>query len=121
MPVTDEATIVSLPASDPLEPAARENCLRILRGGAAKALGFRLTEVGKAAGVDDGNAGMGIALGDYDPAGRPSLFVTNSRGQLDAAIEKEKERVAEAKRKAAAKKASQSLGRRSTWCTRWRT
>lgn len=28
-----------------LDPAGRENCLRILRGGAAKALGLRLTEI----------------------------------------------------------------------------
>jgi len=28
-----------------VDPAGRENCLRILRGGAAKALGLRLTEI----------------------------------------------------------------------------
>ncbi|HJU48394.1 MAG TPA: CRTAC1 family protein, partial [Gaiellaceae bacterium] len=47
-------------------------------------LGFRLEERGRREAVDDANAGMGIAVGDFDVDGRPDLFVTNSRGQLHA-------------------------------------
>ena len=49
-------------------------------------LGFRLVERGAALGVDDENAGMGIAAGDWTGDGREDLFVTNSRGQLHAAF-----------------------------------
>lgn len=44
-------------------------------------LGFRLSEVGATSGVDDDNAGMGIAVGDYDDNGWPDLAVTNLAGQ----------------------------------------
>ena len=44
-------------------------------------LGFRLEEDGASAGVDDDNAGMGIASGDYDGNGLPDLAVTNMAGQ----------------------------------------
>jgi Na+-translocating ferredoxin:NAD+ oxidoreductase RnfD subunit len=57
-------------------------------GGAAadpRGLGFRLVERGRAEGLADPNAGMGIAAGDYSHDGREDLFVTNSRGQLHAA------------------------------------
>ena len=50
-------------------------------------LGFRLVERGKAKRVDDPNAGMGIAAGDYSGDGLDDLFVTNSRWQLHAAHE----------------------------------
>jgi Na+-translocating ferredoxin:NAD+ oxidoreductase RnfD subunit len=48
-------------------------------------LGFRFVEEGRAQRVDDGNAGMGVAVGDYSGDGLQDLFVTNSRGQLHAA------------------------------------
>ncbi len=48
-------------------------------------LGFRLEERGSAEGVDDANAGMGIAAADWSGDGRDDLFVTNSRNQLHAA------------------------------------
>jgi ASPIC and UnbV/FG-GAP-like repeat len=47
-------------------------------------LGFRLVEVAGPEGVDDPNAGMGIAAEDFSFDGRTDLFVTNSRGQLHA-------------------------------------
>jgi Na+-translocating ferredoxin:NAD+ oxidoreductase RnfD subunit len=49
------------------------------------ALGFRFVEKGRDEHVDDPNAGMGVAVGDYSGDGREDLFVTNSRGQLHAA------------------------------------
>ncbi|MGZ8688043.1 MAG: FG-GAP-like repeat-containing protein, partial [Gaiellaceae bacterium] len=48
-------------------------------------LGFRLEDRGREAGVADPNAGMGIAVADYDLDGRADLFVTNSHRQLHAA------------------------------------
>ncbi len=44
--------------------------------------GFRFDEVGRAAGVDDDNAGMGVASGDFDGDQRPDLAVTNLGAQL---------------------------------------
>ena len=52
---------------------------------ASGALGFRFVEEGRKQHVDDPNAGMGIAVGDYSGDGLQDLFVTNSRGQLHAA------------------------------------
>ena len=49
------------------------------------ALGFRFEEIAEREGVDDPNAGMGIAAADYSLDGRTDLFVTNSRRQLHAA------------------------------------
>ncbi len=57
-------------------------------GGAAAdpaRLGFRFEDRGREAGVADPNAGMGIAVADYDLDGRADLFVTNSHRQLHAA------------------------------------
>jgi Na+-translocating ferredoxin:NAD+ oxidoreductase RnfD subunit len=56
-------------------------------GGAAvdpAGLGFRFQDASRSEGVDDPNAGMGIAVGDFSLDGRPDLVVTNSRGQLHA-------------------------------------
>ena len=50
-------------------------------------LGFHFVDEAKTYGVDDRNAGMGIAEGDVNGDGRPDLFVTNSRGQPHAAFE----------------------------------
>jgi len=49
-------------------------------------LGFHFVEAGKKWGVDDSKAGMGVAAQDFDGTGWPGLFVTNSRGQGDAAF-----------------------------------
>ncbi len=51
---------------------------------AKNALGFRLVEDGRKLAVDDSNAGLGVAMGDFSGDGRDDLFVTNSRGQLHA-------------------------------------
>jgi hypothetical protein len=47
-------------------------------------LGFHFVDQGASYGVDDRNAGMGVAEGDYNDDGRPDWFVTNSRGQPHA-------------------------------------
>jgi hypothetical protein len=52
-------------------------------------LGFHFVDEAKVYGVDDKNAGMGIAEGDFNGDGRPDLFITNSRGQPHAAYESE--------------------------------
>jgi hypothetical protein len=52
-------------------------------------LGFHFVDEAKAYGVDDKNAGMGVAEGDVNGDGRPDLFITNSRGQPHAAYESE--------------------------------
>jgi hypothetical protein len=47
-------------------------------------LGFRFDERAAGAGVADPNAGMGVAVADYDGNGRSDLFVSNARGQAHA-------------------------------------
>jgi hypothetical protein len=49
-------------------------------------LGFHFVERGRARGVADPSAGMGIAAQDYSGDGRPDIFVTNNRGQGHAAF-----------------------------------
>jgi Na+-translocating ferredoxin:NAD+ oxidoreductase RnfD subunit len=49
-------------------------------------LGFHFVEQGRALGVADPSAGMGIAAQDYSGDGRPDVFVTNNRGQGHAAF-----------------------------------
>jgi hypothetical protein len=44
-------------------------------------LGFRLRDVAAQEGVADPNAGMGIAVADYDGNGLSDVFVSNARGQ----------------------------------------
>jgi hypothetical protein len=58
--------------------------INVARPGAKDGLDFHFVERGKAEGVDDTNAGMGVAPGDYNGDGKPDLFVTNSRGQPHA-------------------------------------
>jgi hypothetical protein len=58
-------------------------------GGTSKdpaGLGFRFADVARREGVDNPNAGMGIAVGDFTLDGRPDLLVTNARDQLHAAF-----------------------------------
>ncbi|MHB8643572.1 MAG: FG-GAP-like repeat-containing protein [Gaiellaceae bacterium] len=47
-------------------------------------LGFHFVERGAAYGVDDANAGMGVAAADYNGDGRSDLFISNSRAQTNA-------------------------------------
>jgi len=64
---------------------ADPNQLYLNRSRPGSVLGFRLEEMARKTGVDDPNAGMGIATADFSLDGRPDLFVTNSRNQLHAA------------------------------------
>ena len=61
--------------------------INVPRAGAKNGLDFHFVERGKAEGVDDKNAGMGVAPGDYNGDGKTDLFVTNSRGQPHAVFE----------------------------------
>jgi hypothetical protein len=49
--------------------------------------GFRFVERGQESGVDDRNAGMGVAAADASGDGRPDLFTTNSHRQLHGVFE----------------------------------
>ena len=57
------------------------NRLYLNESAASAELGFRFEDNGAAAGVADDNAGMGIALGDYDRDGLPDIVVTNMAEQ----------------------------------------
>ena len=50
-------------------------------------LGFHLVDAAKRLGVADANAGMGVAAADINGDGRADVFVSNSRGQTNAAYE----------------------------------
>jgi len=79
-------------------------------------LGFRLVERGGVAGVDDPNAGMGVAAGDWSGDGLDDLFVTNSRGQLHAAFEAETDGTfADARPSFARALGQESTGWGATW------
>jgi len=82
----------------------------------ACANGFHLVERGVAERVDDPNAGMGIAAGDYSGDGLDDLFVTNSRGQLHAAHRSRRGApFADARPEFAPALGSRSTGWGSTW------
>lgn len=57
------------------------NRLYLNDGAAGTELGFRFDDIGTVAGVADDNAGMGIAMGDYDRDGLPDIVVTNMAEQ----------------------------------------
>ena len=61
--------------------------LNVAKPNDPRGLGFRFVERGRSLGVDDPNAGMGVAVGDFSGDGLEDLLVTNSRGQLHAAYE----------------------------------
>ena len=75
-------------------------------------LGFRLEEDGAAAGVDDDNAGMGIASGDYDGNGQPDLAVTNMAGQGHAVFRRMESQGSPAYRDAVEEEASEARANR---------
>ena len=82
-------------------------------------LGFRLDDVARREGVDDPNAGMGIAAADYSHDGRPDLLVTNSRGQLHAAY-RSRRAAAEPSFADARSEIAAAVGTRSTgWGASW--
>jgi ASPIC/UnbV protein/VCBS repeat protein len=60
--------------------------------------GFHFVEAAKQYGVADPNAGMGVAAADYSGDGRSDLFVTNSRGQGNAAYRSDGEAFTNARR-----------------------
>ncbi|MDH5238886.1 MAG: VCBS repeat-containing protein, partial [Acidimicrobiia bacterium] len=53
-----------------------------LNGPRPGAPGFGFDEVGRDVGLDDDNAGMGVAAGDYNGDGRPDVAITNLGEQL---------------------------------------
>ena len=82
-------------------------------------LGFRFEEAAKRHGVDDPNAGMGIAAADFSLDGLPDMFVTNSREQLHAAYRSRPSRsgraFADARPDIAAAFGARSTGWGATW------
>jgi Na+-translocating ferredoxin:NAD+ oxidoreductase RnfD subunit len=61
-------------------------------------LGFHFVDAARRYGVADANAGMGIAAADVNGDGRPDLYVTNSRGQGNAAYESDGSRYTDVRR-----------------------
>jgi hypothetical protein len=83
-------------------------------------LGFRLVEVARAEGVDDPNAGMGIAAADFSRDGTTDLFITNARGQLHASYRSRPRGAAGPSFADARPELAAVLGARSTgWGTSW--
>jgi hypothetical protein len=65
-------------------------------------LGFHFVDAARRYGVADANAGMGIAAGDVNGDGRPDIYVTNSRGQGNAAYESDGPRYTDVRERYAA-------------------
>ncbi len=86
-----------------------------------KGIGFRFEDRAHAEGVDDPNAGMGVADGDYNGDGRPDLFITNSRDQQHAAFASQATAGAATSFTSARSVFAVALGRRVTvgWGASW--
>lgn len=80
-------------------------------------LGFHFVEESKAYGINNKNAGMGVAETDWNGDGLPDLFITNSRGQPHAAFASERETNGEIAYKSESAMFAKALDR--SWTAGW--